>query len=245
MKTLLPLFILLSMPLLHAADGSVHGRVYGQDEKGQNLGPVASAKIELHSETGDTVASVTTNEYGYYQIATLAVGAYRYKVTAAGFRDEDAMRGFAMPQDTREFVHDFLLSREPKPGSSPAQSNVVQPAVHGRVYGQTEKGENLGPIPGAKVELLASKGGAVVASATANSPGGYYEIKNLPPADYAYRVTAAGFATEDAGRGFTVPKGTLEYVHDFLLSKVPPKREKCDLAVLVVKRISGSKDPAN
>ncbi|WP_395750813.1 carboxypeptidase regulatory-like domain-containing protein [Prosthecobacter sp.] len=245
MKTLLPLFILLGAPLLHAADGAVHGRVYGQNEKGDNLGPVANAKIELRGEDGAGMASVTTNEYGYYQIATLAAGAYRYKVTAAGFRDEDEKRGFAMPPDTREFVHDFLLSREPKPGSGPAQSNIVQPAVHGRVYGQTEKGDNLGPIPGAKIELLAGQGGKVVATATADSPGGYYEIKNLPPADYAYRVTASGFATEDAGRGFTVPKATLEYVHDFLLSKVPPKRERCDLAVLVVKRISSGKDRAN
>ena len=245
MKTLLPLFILLSAPLLHAADGSVHGRVYGQNEKGENLGPVAHAKIELKSEAGATSSTVTTNEYGYYQIATLAAGAYRYKVTAAGFRDEDEMRGFAMPQDTREFVHDFLLTREAKPGSSPPQSNIVQPAVHGRVYGQTEKGDNLGPVPGAKVELLSGPGGKVVATATASSPSGYYEIKNLPPADYAYRVTAAGFAPEDAGRGFTVPRGTLEYVHDFLLSKTPPKREKCDLAVLVVKRISSGNDRSN
>ena len=245
MKKLLPLFILLSAPLLHAADGAVHGRVYGQDEKGDNLGPVAHAKIELRAETGGVASTVTTNEYGYYQIATLAVGAYRYKVTAAGFRDEDEMRGFAMPQDTREFVHDFLLTREPKPGSSPAQSNLVQPAVHGRVYGQTEKGDNLGPLPGAKMELLAGQGGRVMATAMANAPGGYYEFKNLPPADYAYRVTAAGFAPEDAGRGFEVPQGTLEYVHDFLLSKTPPKRERCDLAVLVVKRISSGGDRAN
>jgi hypothetical protein len=245
MKTLLPLFILMCAPLLHAADGSVHGRVYGQNEKGENLGPVANAKIELRTETGGAAPTVTTNEYGYYQIATLAVGAYRYKVTAAGFRDEDETRGFAMPQDTREFVHDFLLTREPKPGSTPAQSNIVQPAVHGRVYGQTEKGENLGPIPGAKVELLAGPGGRVVATATASSPGGYYEIKNLPAADYAYQVTAAGFEPEDAGRGFTVPKGTLEYVHDFLLSKPPPKRYKCELAVLVVKRISSGNDRTN
>lgn len=231
--------------MLNAAAGGVHGRVYGQDEKGENLGPIAGARIELKGETGGDVATVTTNNHGYYQIATLTAGAYRYKVTAAGFRDEDEQRGFAMPQDTREFVHDFLLSKEPKPNSGPAQSNIVQPAVHGRVYGQDEKGENLGPIPGAKVELLSGPGGTVVATATANSPGGYYEIKSLPPADYAYRVSAAGFATEDAGRGFTVPKATLEYVHDFLLSKTPPKRDRCDLAILVVKRISSGKDRAN
>ena len=59
-------------------------------------------------------------------------------------------------------------------------------------------------------------------------------------------MTAEGFAPEDAGRGFTVPKGALEYVHDFILSKTPPKRDRCELAVLVVKRIdsNGSKDAA-
>ncbi|MFN0079778.1 MAG: carboxypeptidase regulatory-like domain-containing protein [Prosthecobacter sp.] len=245
MKTLLSFFTLLCVTLSTAADGGVHGRVYGQDEKGDNLGPLAGARIELKSETGGTAATVTTNIYGYYQIATLAAGAYRYKVAAAGFRDEDEQRGFAMPQDTREYVHDFLLTRERKLGSGPAQSNVVQPAVHGRVYGQDEKGENLGPLPGAKIELLSGQGGTVVATATANSPGGYYEIKNLSPADYAYRVSAAGFQTEDAGRGFMVPKGTLEYVHDFLLSKTPPKRDRCDLAILVVKRISTGNNRAN
>lgn len=245
MKMHLLLFIVLCSAVSHAADGGVHGRVYGQDEKGENLGPVANAKIELKSDTGGAAAMVTTNNHGYYQIATLAAGAYRYKVTAAGFRDEDEQRGFAMPKDTREYVHDFLLTKESKAGNGPAQSQIVQPAVHGRVYGQDEKGENLGPLPGAKIELLSGPGGTVVATATANSPGGYYEIKNLPPADYAYRVSAAGFATEDAGRGFTVPKATLEYVHDFLLSKTPPKRDRCDLAILVVKVISDGKNKAN
>jgi hypothetical protein len=140
MKTLHLLCFFLCATVLNAADGGVHGRVYGQDEKGENLGPIAGARIELKSETGGDVATVTTNNHGYYQIATLTPGAYRYKVAAAGFRDEDEQRGFAMPQDTREFVHDFLLSREPKANSGPAQSNIVQPAVHGRVYGQDEKG---------------------------------------------------------------------------------------------------------
>lgn len=249
MKTLLPLFILLCVTASYssAAEGGVHGRVYGQDEYGENLGPIAGARIELKGDAGGAAASATTNEFGYYQIATLAAGAYRYKVTAPGYLTEDEQRGFAMPENTLEFVHDFLVSREPKPGAQPGpgQAQVVQPAVHGRVYGQNEKGENLGPLPGAKVELLAGPGGKVVASVTANSPGAYYEIKNLSPTDYAYRVSAAGFSTEDAGRGFTVPKATLEYVHDFLLSKPPPKRYNCELAILVVKRIGSGRAPEN
>ena len=47
MKTLLPLFIFLCVTVSPAADGGVHGRVYGQDEKGDNLGPLAGARIEL------------------------------------------------------------------------------------------------------------------------------------------------------------------------------------------------------
>lgn len=244
MKTLLPLFCLLGAAFVSAADGGVHGRVYGQTSQGDNLGPIAGAKIELKSDSGAAATTVTANSSGYYQIATLPAGTYRYKITAAGFRDDDDQRGFVMPKDTRDFVQDFLLTKEAK-SAGPAQTNLVQPAVHGRVYGQDEKGENLGPIPGAKIELLSGPGGNVVATATANSPGGYYEIKSLPPADYAYRVSASGFTTEDAGRGFKVPAGTLEYVHDFLLSKPPPKRDRCDLAILVVKVIRDGKDRAN
>ncbi|GEP42841.1 carboxypeptidase regulatory-like domain-containing protein [Brevifollis gellanilyticus] len=117
------------------------------------------------------------------------------------------------------------------------------PAVHGRVYGQDEKGNNLGPLPGAKIELLSGKGNTVVATVTASSPGGYYQIKDLPPADYAYRVTSAGFKTEDARRGFKVPQNSLEYVHDFILTKPPAKRERCDVPVLVVKRVRTGDKP--
>lgn len=117
------------------------------------------------------------------------------------------------------------------------------PAVHGRVYGQDEKGANLGPLPGARIELLSGQGGTVIATAIADSPGGYYRIKDLPPADYAYRVTVAGFKTEDAKRGFKVPQNSLEYVHDFLLTKPPAKRERCDVPVLIVKRLSTGDKP--
>lgn len=117
------------------------------------------------------------------------------------------------------------------------------PAVHGRVYGQDEKGANLGPLPGSKIELLSGQGGTVIATATADSPGGYYQIKDLPPADYAYRVTSAGFKPEDAKRGFKVPQNSLEYVHDFILTKPPAKRERCDVPVLIVKRLRTGDKP--
>lgn len=128
-------------------------------------------------------------------------------------------------------------------GSAVPAISAHLPAVHGRVYGQDEKGNNLGPVPGARIELLSGKGSTVVATATADSPGGYYQIKDVPPADYAYRVTGTGFKTEDARRGFKVPHNSLEYVHDFILTKPPPKRERCDVPVLIVKRVSTGDKP--
>jgi hypothetical protein len=56
-------------------------------------------------------------------------------------------------------------------------------------------------------------------------------------------VTCAGFKTEDARRGFKVPQNSLEYVHDFILTKPPPKRERCDVPVLIVKRVRTGDNP--
>lgn len=243
MKTLLPLWFLLSAVALQAAEGGVHGRVYGQTKSGENLGPVAGAQIVLKSDSGSSSASARTNASGYYQIPTLAAGAYRYSIRATGYREENEQRGFIVPPDTREFVHDFLLTADAQAPVSPAQAKTTLPAIHGRVYGQTETGENLGPLPGAKIQLLSGQGGTVVATATASSPGAAYEIKGIPAANYLYRVSAPGFLSDDAGRGFTVPPTSLEYVHDFILTRQPPKRDRCDLAILVVKRISIGQNP--
>lgn len=248
MKTILVfLALLMSGASLHAA-GAVHGRVYGLDETGACVGIVAGARIELKNAGGTVVASATSSGSGFYSISGLEAAPYRYTVKATGWRDENHERGFALPEGDTDYVHDFLLmlesGAEPAP-PPPMAGQTGQSAVHGRVYGQDETGRLIGPLPGARIELLSGQGGSVVASATAATPSGYYEIKNLASADYAYRVSAAGFVTEDAGRGFAVPKDSLEYVHDFILTKPPLKKDRCDLAVLVVKLISSGKDRAN
>jgi cell division protein FtsB len=235
------LALLMSAVSLHAA-GAVHGRVLGLDEKGNYLGIIAGAKIELQNDAGAVVASTTSSYTGFYAINGLSAAPYRYTVKAAGYRDEAHERGFALPAGETDHVHDFLLTREGKAGASqPAMAlQSGRPAVHGRVYGQDWQGRLIGPVAGAQVELLS--GGRVAATATASAPGGYYEIKSLPLNEYTYRVTADGYKPEDEQRGFSVPKDALEYVQDFLLTQPPPKTGRCDLPVLVVKKFPTTKD---
>lgn len=89
-------------------------------------------------------------------------------------------------------------------------------SVHGRVMGQTEEGEHLGPVPGAKVEFL-GRGGASLGSAVADG-GGYYRIAGLAESRYVYRITAAGFHEENEHRGVEVSADG-SHVLDFVLTK--------------------------
>ena len=241
MKTLLLLMMLTASA--HAA-GAVHGRVLGLDEKGNYLGVVAGARIELQNASGAVAASTTSSDTGFYSITGLSAAPYRYTVKAAGYRDEAHERGFALPAGEIDYAHDFLLTKESAtepPATAPvAQSSTGQPAVHGRVYGQDSTGKLIGPLPGAKIEFLS--GGSTAATATASAPGGYYEVKSLTASTYTYRVTAEGYQPEDAQRGFSIPKDAIEYVQDFLLTQPPPKTGRCDLPVLVVKKFSTTKD---
>ncbi len=245
MKTILLLIAAAAGAALPAGATTVSGRVLGLDDNGAPASLVAGARIEFKDDAGGTVATATSGTDGFYVVEGLSAAACRYRVTAVGFKTEDAQRGFSLPGPAQDYVHDFLLWKEgAKPSAAPAPVAAATriPVVHGRVYGQDAEGKLTGVLSGAKIELLS--GGKSVAQATAQGSG-YYLIPDLPPGDYTYRVTAAGYAPEDHGRGFTVPADSLEYVHDFLLSPPPPKKEKCDLAILVVKRISSGKNKDN
>lgn len=245
MKNILLLIAAAAVATHHARAATVSGRVLGLDENGAPTSLVSGARIEFQDDAGSTVAAATSGKDGFYAIEGLTAAACRYRVTAAGFKTEDARRGFRLPGPTQNYVHDFLLWREgTKPGTSPspAVADARMPVVHGRVYGQDSEGKLTGVLAGAKVELLS--GGKAAAQATAQDSG-YYLIPGIAPGAYTYRVAAAGYAPEDHGRGFTVPADSLEYVHDFLLSPPPPKKEKCDLAILVVKRISSGENKDN
>lgn len=106
------------VPALMAADVSVHGRVMGQTEAGEHLGAVVSAKVEFQDGQGKTLASVTTGEGGYYSIASLQTGSYKYHLVADGYREEKAGRGFTLTADGAH-VLDFVMTK----GSNPPAEN--------------------------------------------------------------------------------------------------------------------------
>ncbi len=89
--------------------------------------------------------------------------------------------------------------------------------IRGRVSGQSETGEYLGIISKAKVEILDASGAPAASTETDSS--GYYEITGLQPGAYTYKVTATGFADDDAGRGVMVPKSAAGHVLDFILPR--------------------------
>ncbi|MBL9082691.1 MAG: carboxypeptidase regulatory-like domain-containing protein [Planctomycetales bacterium] len=89
-------------------------------------------------------------------------------------------------------------------------------SVHGRVMGQTIDGDHLGPVPGAKIEL-ATFGGDVLATVTADDDG-YYVVDGLGASQYAYKIEAAGFLTENARRRIEVSAAGVHVV-DFVLTQ--------------------------
>jgi hypothetical protein len=72
------------------------------------------------------------------------------------------------------------------------------PGVHGRVLGHDEQGKLLGIVSGAKIEF--QDGAKATVASTVSDQNGYYKA-DLPPGEYYYQIQAAGYRTEDAGRG--------------------------------------------
>ena len=69
--------------------------MFALDESGQTTGTVPGAKIEFCSRPGAQQTPTTAGPNGYYR-SDLLPGRYTYKVTAAGFQDEDQGRGIVL-----------------------------------------------------------------------------------------------------------------------------------------------------
>ncbi len=85
--------------------------------------------------------------------------------------------------------------------------------VNGRVLRLEAMGRITGVVPGAVLEFKSLAGS--VRRATADKDG-YYKI-DLPPGKYTYKVQAAGFRDEDAGRGITLTLSEGYAVQNFFL----------------------------
>ncbi len=131
-------------------------------------------------------------------------------------------------------VDDIDLTDQGTPGD-PAMPTV--PGVRGRVSGVHESGEYLGVVAGAKIEFLNGSGN-VVATATTNETG-FYEVDTLGAGNWTYRVTAANFVAEDAGRGFELDETSGIQVYDFSLFKTIAEPPSSGIISGLVSRIKG------
>lgn len=110
---------------------SVHGRVMGQTEDGEHLGPVPGAKVEFLNSRGASAASAVADEAGYYRIAEMAAPVYAYRITASGYRTEDAQREVEVSAEGAH-VLDFVLTKgddppDARPGAKPDDPSSTPP----------------------------------------------------------------------------------------------------------------------
>ncbi len=183
-----------------AAGPGVHGRVFALDESGQTTGTVPGAKIEFRSLSGAAQTPATAGPNGYYRI-DLPPGRYTYKVTAAGFQDEDQGRGIALELTNGYAVYNFSLVKGKTPEDrKPPELPVVETGrLEGRVLEKTASGELIG-LPGARIALRRQGGERRVVRVTSQrqarpgQPLGSYSVE-LPTGTFRASVAASGFAT--------------------------------------------------
>jgi len=182
-----------------AAGPGVHGRVFALDESGQTTGTVPGAKIEFRSLSGAAQTPATAGPNGYYRI-DLPPGRYTYKVTAAGFQDEDQGRGIVLELTDGYAVYNFSLTKgkNPEQRKPPELPTVEMGHLEGRVLEKTPAGELIG-VPGARISLRRQGGqrGLVrVTSQRQARPG-------KPLGSYAVELQTGSFRASVAASGFT------------------------------------------
>ncbi len=164
----------------------LHGRVYGQTDGGEHLGVVAEAKLVLTDDAGKTLAEATSNADGYYRIPQLAPGTTRYRLSASGYRSDEAGRGLSLPP-TGAHVHDFVLTK----GDAPSKPTEEKPAqLAGHVYRQDAGEAKPRPIAGAMVAVRAASGSGPALALRTAADGGYR--LTLPAGKYRASASVAG-----------------------------------------------------
>ncbi len=207
-----------------AAGPGVHGRVFALDESGQTTGVVPGAKIEFRSLSGASQAPATAGPNGYYRI-DLPPGRYTYKVTAAGFQDEDQGRGIALELTNGYAVYNFSLTKGKNPEQrKPPELPVVEMGhLEGRVLEKTATGELLG-VPGARISLRREGGERSLERVTSQrqerpgKPLGAYAVE-LQTGSYRASVAASGFATLVDPQAIAITAGQTTQ-RDFVLTRL-------------------------
>lgn len=228
--------ISLCIAIGRSAGPGVMGRVLGVDEGGKLLGTVPGAKIELKG--GGTTTSDGT---GRYKI-DLPPGTYPYKLTAAGYKDEDSGRGVQLQLSEGYAVFNFTLT---KGKTDPEKKTKEQPEIKsgrlkGRVYEKTEKGD-VG-IGGAVVALRRQGGQGLTRVVTrgADSKGagaGHYGV-GLQEGEWRASVNAHGYEQFVDPKAIQITAGD-EAVRDFVLRKETPSTDQGITGVIRVEQGDG------
>jgi hypothetical protein len=183
----------------------VRGRVSGHDEKGAYLGTVPGATIEFSTADGFPAGQARTDGTGYYEIANLVPGTYRYKVTAESFAADDAGRGFLLPDAVDGFLLDFILVR----------GNGIPPRS-GSLSGQVQMQNGGQNTPMAGVKISAKRSGGRDFATTFTDPGGAYSL-DLPAGEW--QVSAVNLGMEpQVNPGTLTVGGTTPAKVDFVFT---------------------------
>ncbi len=113
------------------------------------------------------------------------------------------------------------------------------PGVHGRVLGHDEQGKLLGIVSGAKIEF--QNGAKATVASTVSDQHGYYKA-DLPPGEYYYQIQAAGYRTEDAGRGLRLSNSQGYAIFSLAMTKGmdDPDRKPPVVPAVAVGQLRGS-----
>jgi hypothetical protein len=211
-----------------AAGPGVHGRVLELDTEGKITGTVSGAAIEFKDQSGAAAGRATSGEGGYYRV-DLPPGKYYYKVTAAGYKDEDHGRGIALQRSEGYAVYNFSLTKGPNdPDRKPPVIETVELGkLSGRVFEAGPEGARIG-VPGATISLRRTDGnrelGRVVTGAKdpkAGREAGQYAIV-LPAGSWWASVSAEGFQTLVDPQPIVIDPAK-PAVRDFLLTRPTPE----------------------
>lgn len=173
----------------------VRGRVSGQNEKGEYLGIVAGAIVEVLDGAGNVGGKATTNETGYYEMIGLASGKWVYRVTAPDYAADDAGRGFILEEGSGIQVFDYILTQK-----------LAEPSLTGVVRGNVWKGEGQGktPLPGTMISLRPEAGGAI--RTTMTDDDGAYRM-DLPATNWQASALTGDFRVSVYPSTLTIAAG--------------------------------------
>ena len=136
-----------------AAGPGVEGRVLEVSEEGRVRGVIPNATVEFLDESGQVAGSTNSNAQGFFR-TDLTAGRYYFRVTAEGFRTEDAGRGIVLDRNEGYVVQNFSLVRgeSPKEGTTSKRPSEPVGLFTGRVLAESPASDPA-PVPGARITL--------------------------------------------------------------------------------------------